>query len=189
MRLIGSLPRAPAQGAGGARPASDVATAETSVLLIAGLCALAGIVHIGVTASDIQLYSPDTPLVAMIAAFQLGWAALVLLRPSRSALVLGASANAAFVTLWVISRTVGVPIGPVHWVPEPVGAVDVIATVAESVIVLAASCVVLGARSALARLAVARMAPLLLGVMFVSVLYGLGGDAHVGGAGSIWLCC
>jgi hypothetical protein len=189
MRLIGSLPRAPAPGADGVRPASDVAAAESSVLLIAGLCAVAGIMHIGVTASDLQLSSPYTPLVAMIAAFQLGWTALVLMRPSRGALILGASANAAFVALWVTSRTVGVPIGPLHWVPEPVGAVDVIATVAESVIVLAASCVVLGARSALARVAVVRMTPLLLGVMFVSVLYGLGGGAHVGGAGSIWLCC
>src|SRR5580704_15977568 len=112
MRLIGSLPRAPAPGADGIRPVADVAAAESSVLLIVGLCALAGIMHIGITASDVQLSSAYTPLVAMIASFQLGWAALVLLRPSRGALILGASANAAFVALWIVSRTVGVPIGP-----------------------------------------------------------------------------
>jgi hypothetical protein len=123
----------------------------------------------------------------MLAAFQLGWAALVVLRPSREALIWGAAANGVIVALWVMSRTVGVPVGPQPWVPEPVGAVDAIAA-AECVIVLAASCVVTAVRSAFARRAVARMAPLLVGVLFVSVLYGVGGGGHIGGGGSVWLC-
>lgn len=32
------------------------------------------------------------------------------------------------VLLWVASRTVGLPIGPSTWTPEPVGAIDTIAS-------------------------------------------------------------
>jgi hypothetical protein len=170
------------------RRSNDLVATDSAVLLIGGLCMVAGIMHVGVAANDIRLSSSSTPLVAMLAAFQLGWAALAVLRPSRGALIWGAAVNAAIVALWVTSRTVGVPIGPQPWVPEPVGAVDVIAVLAESVIVLAASCVVLAARSELARRSVPRIAPLLVGVLFISVLYGVGGVAHVGGGGSVWLC-
>jgi hypothetical protein len=103
-------------------------------------------------------------------------------------LIWGAGANAAIAAIWVTSRTVGLPIGPQPWVAEPVGVVDAIAVVAESIVVLAASCVALAARSSLARRTVSRMAPVLLCVLFIGVLYGVGGGGHIGGGGSIWLC-
>jgi len=43
--------------------------------------------------------------------FQLGWAALVTTRPSRTLLVLGIGANLAFITLWGVTRTMGLPFG------------------------------------------------------------------------------
>ena len=124
----------------------------------------------------------------MIAAFQLGWAGLLIARPSRGALLCGALVNAALIVLWIVSRSAGLPIGPQPWVAEPLGTVDAIAAAAEAVIVLAASCLLLARRSRAAQNAIPRLTPLLLTVMFVCVLYGLGSGAHVGG-GSVWLCC
>jgi hypothetical protein len=170
------------------RPSSELSPAESAVLMIGALSVVTGIVHVGIAASDFQLSPSYTPPIAMMAAFQLGWGGLVVLRPSRGALIWGAAGNALIVALWIASRTVGLPIGPQPWVPEPVGVIDVIAAVAESVVVLAASCVVLAARSNTARRLVPRIAPALLGVLFVSVLYGLGGGGHIGGGGAIWLC-
>jgi hypothetical protein len=172
----------------GERALGERSVRDSVVLLTAALCALTGVIHVGVTVSDLQRSSSYTPLVAMIAAFQLGWPALLALRPSRGALVFGAILSAAFVLLWVVSRTVGIPMGPHPWVAEPVGVADTIAAVAEGVVVIAAACLLLARRSAIADGALARMAPLLAGAMFFSVLYGVGGGVRLGG-GSVWLCC
>lgn len=189
MRSILSLPRGRAlHNERSPRPSTDLSAAESAVLLIGALSIVTGIIHVGIAANDFQLSPSFTPLIAMFAAFQLGWGGLAVLRPSRGALIWGAAVNAAIVALWIMSRTVGMPIGPQPWVPEPVGVVDAIAAVAESVVVLATSCVALAARSLLARRVVPRIAPLLLGVLFISILYGVGGGGHIGGGGAIWLC-
>jgi hypothetical protein len=166
-----------------------IAVGGGEILLIAGLSAIAGLIHLDVAARDLHGSSPYTPLVWMMATFQICWAVLAARRGSRGILIWGIAANVAMVALWVTSRTVGVPIGPHPWAPEPVGAVDAIAVVAESVIVLAAGCVVMAPRSALARSVVARLAPVLVGLIFVGFLYGLAGGSQAGGGGSIWLCC
>jgi hypothetical protein len=180
-------PRGPSLREEDRRTAGDRALGDSVALLTAALCALTGVIHVGVTVSDLQQSSSYTPLVAMIAAFQLGWPVLLLLRPSRGALIGGAGVNAAFVVLWVLSRTVGIPVGPHPWVAEPVGVADTIAAGAEGAIVIAAACLLLARRSAIAAGALARMAPLLASVMFFSVLYGVGGGVRAGG--SVWICC
>ncbi len=188
---MGSFPSSPrARSLHAEQPpaASELLAAETATLLIGGLCILTGLIHIGIAAGDIRQSSAYTPLVAMIAAFQLGWAGLVIARPSRGALLCGALVNAALIVLWILSRTAGLPIGPQPWVAEPLGTVDAIAAAAEVVIVLAAGCLLLARRCSAARDAIPRLTPLLLAVMFVSVLYGLGSGAHAG-VGSVWLCC
>jgi hypothetical protein len=40
------------------------------------------------------------------------------------------------VLLWIVSRTVGLPIGPERWTPESVGAIDSIASADELVLSL-----------------------------------------------------
>jgi hypothetical protein len=177
-----------ARGSQDERGSDELDGASSALLLLGALSAVTGVIHVGISASDFQLSSAYTPPVAMFAAFQLGWGALVVLRPSRGALLWGAGANAAIAAIWVVSRTVGLPIGPQPWVPEPIGVVDVIAAAAESVVALASACVALSARSALARRTASRMAPALLAVLFVCALYGTGGGGHIGGGGSVWLC-
>lgn len=81
-------------------------------------------------------------------ALQLGWAVLVVLRPSRALLAAGSLGNLAVVALWATTRTVGLPFGLLPG-PEEIGLWDVLATGAEVVLVTAA---------ALAMVAVARPA-------------------------------
>jgi hypothetical protein len=165
-----------------ARPgAAPVAAtpAETVLFLIAGLSFVAGVIHIGASIDHAQEFLLYTPVFALFAAFQVGWALVVTRRSSPRVLVLGIALNAAVVLLWVASRTVGVPIAPVPWVPEPVGAADLLATVAESAIVLGTACVLRSPGSRFAQRALAWLAPVLLGVLFLSVMYGVTGG-HAG---------
>lgn len=73
------------------------------------------------------------------ATWQILWAVMVACRPTRGALVAGALGCAATVVLWLVSRTFGIPgslggVGP--GTPEAAGALDVLATVFESVAIL-----------------------------------------------------
>ncbi|MGH9015216.1 MAG: hypothetical protein ACRDZ1_14970, partial [Acidimicrobiia bacterium] len=68
---------------------------------------------------------------AIVAWAQLGWAAGIVLRPSRVLLRAGALGNGAVIATWVVSRTMGVPVGPHAGSPEPVAFYDSLATVFE----------------------------------------------------------
>jgi hypothetical protein len=57
-------------------------------------------------------------------------------RPDRDVLLVGAVVNLGVAAAWVLSRTVGMPIGPEAWTPEAVGVVDVVATLFEVAIVV-----------------------------------------------------
>jgi hypothetical protein len=65
----------------------------------------------------------------------IAWAILVVLNPGARILGIGTLANGALIGIWLVSRTIGVPIGPDTWTPERVGALDVGATLLEVVLV------------------------------------------------------
>ena len=77
-----------------------------------------------------------------------GYAALVLTRPTRGVLFAGVGGNAAIVALWLVTRLVAVPLGPGAGETEPFGALDVLATGAELVAVVAALVALAGVRRA-----------------------------------------
>jgi hypothetical protein len=68
------------------------------------------------------------------ATFQVTWAGSLLLGISRRTVALGAAANLAFVALWALTRTVGVP--GLMARPEPVGPWDVACVAWELVVVV-----------------------------------------------------
>ena len=70
-------------------------------------------------------------LFAVTAVLQLGWAALVVVRPWPALVAAGIALNGACVVAWVVSRTVGL-VGPLAGV-EDVGAPDAIAAVLATV--------------------------------------------------------
>jgi hypothetical protein len=55
--------------------------------------------------------------------------------PSDRTLRLGALANLAIVGVWLFSRTIGVPFGPLGGAPEPAGVMDVAVTLDQLVLV------------------------------------------------------
>lgn len=69
------------------------------------------------------------------ATFQIGWAGSLVLGASRPTLVAGAAANLAFIGLWAVTRTVGLPVLMPQ--PEAVGPWDVACVAWELVVVLA----------------------------------------------------
>ena len=44
-------------------------------------------------------------------------------------------ANGAMVEVWAVSRTTGLPVGPDPWMPEALGALDLLATGLEIVLI------------------------------------------------------
>jgi hypothetical protein len=106
------------------------------------LCsAAAATIHFAVIPPHWDEYVPFVVLFAVSGAFQLLWAAAVLVRPDRAVLLAGAVVNLGVAAAWALSRTVGMPIGPEAWTPEAVGFADVAATVFE--LAVAAGCFVL----------------------------------------------
>lgn len=84
---------------------------------------------------------------AAVTLFQLGWAVLVVTRPSRRLLLVGAAANAAIVAVWVVSRSVGVPFGQDAGHPEAIGFADTVTTTYEAALALVAVYLVRGSAS------------------------------------------
>jgi hypothetical protein len=75
---------------------------------------------------------------AVTAVAQLAWALLAAMRPSRRVLLGGAVGNALVILVWIVSRTVGVPVGPGAGGAEPVGFADALSTAYEALIVVGA---------------------------------------------------
>lgn len=73
---------------------------------------------------------------AVMAIAQGGWMLLILVGQSRRRYLAGAGLNGTIVLIWLLSRTVGLPVGPHPGVAEPMGAMDAIATLAEVLAVL-----------------------------------------------------
>jgi hypothetical protein len=148
------------------------------MVLTAGVSIVAGMIHIRASIDHAQEFLLYAPVFALLAALQIAWGASVVRGCSRRVLLAGSVLNLAVIGLWVASRTIGVPIAARPWVPEPVGAPDLMATVAEAVIVLATTCLLTSLRSSLAQRILARLAPVLLAVIFLCVTFGVGAHAH-----------
>lgn len=71
---------------------------------------------------------------ALSALGQMAWSIAVVLRPSRRLLVIGIVGNAAILSLWLVTRTVGLPFGLMP-APEPFGAWDVLCGIWEAVVI------------------------------------------------------
>ena len=119
--------------------------------ILGGLASLsvgAAAIHFAVIFEHFAEYALYGAFFLVLSWAQLAWAALVLWRPSRLWLWLGAAGNALVVAVYVASRTTGLPIGPDVGHPEPAGGLDVVSVVLE--LALIAGCVALLWRPSLA---------------------------------------
>ena len=110
-----------------------------SILALTSLSA--GAIHAVVVPEHLREALLFGAFFAAVALFQIGWAASLQEGRDRDRrfLTVGIVANAGLIVLWVVSRTVGVPVGPEPWMPEPKGGLDVTSTILELILVAVAS--------------------------------------------------
>lgn len=155
---------------GDAAVAARYTETQTVLVLVAALAFIGALIHVGAAV--------DHWAESCLAALQTGWAVLILRGASRRVLALGCVMQLGIVALWVVSRTVGVPLAPTAWTPEGIGVADLAETIGELTTVLAVLSVLLAERSHGARLVRRWMPSILLFVILTGALFGTG--AHAG---------
>lgn len=102
-------------------------------LAVSSLAAAA--IHFAVTGDHFAEHIAFGLFFVIVGWGQALWALGLLLAPRRWLILAALIGNAVVVATWVLSRTVGVPIGPEPWTPEAVGIADLVSTVLELAIV------------------------------------------------------
>ena len=87
--------------------------------------------HFAVAPEHLREYVIYGVLFVTVGLAEAALAVLILLRPSSALMLGGAALSLAVVVVWLMSRTVGLPIAPVPWQPEPVGLPDLLSTLME----------------------------------------------------------
>jgi hypothetical protein len=103
----------------------------------------AGAIHIAAAATLGSVSAQNLAFFAVVAAAQIVWGAVSLARASQWWLALGAIGNLIVLATWIVSRTVGLPVGVYADVALAVGFPDGLAAVLEAVIVLGAAALLL----------------------------------------------
>jgi hypothetical protein len=117
-------------------------------VILALLSAGAGAIHFAVIRGHFDEYWFYGLFFIVTALVQLVWATAFIVRPNNVLLAVGIFVNAAIVASWIMTRTVGLLVGPSADEVEPVGLADGLATGFEVVIVCGACFSLLGARRA-----------------------------------------
>lgn len=99
----------------------------------------AGLIHFAVMPSHWLDWWLSGLFFALVAVFQLMWAFLVWSRPRVLLLAVGIAGNAVIATLWVASRSGGMPFGPHAGAPEPVDAAGICALLLECYVIMGAA--------------------------------------------------
>ena len=108
----------------------------------------AGAINLAAAATSGRDSSTQTlAFFVVVAAAQLVWGAVALARAPRWWLALGAVGNLVVVATWVVSRTVGLPVGEFAGITLPVGFADGLATALEAVTVLGAAALLVRGRA------------------------------------------
>jgi FtsP/CotA-like multicopper oxidase with cupredoxin domain len=109
-----------------------VVRSYSAALLILGAAAI----HFAVAPEHFQEYLPFGLFFIGLGLAQLALAVAVLMAPSRRLYVIASGGTVAVIAIWLMSRTVGLPLGPDPWTPEPVGFIDLLASIIEATAVL-----------------------------------------------------
>jgi hypothetical protein len=125
---------------GAARSATRSSDRRAATLL--PLVALAGVGAAGVHFVVMPEHFEEATVYGLFFAFaataQLIYSAWLLVRPSRALLAVGAFGNLAIVGLWLVTRLVGIPLGPGAGTTEEFGGLDLLATGFELIVAIGA---------------------------------------------------
>lgn len=106
---------------------------------LAALASLgASIIHFAVVPAHWHEWIPAGLFFVALAHVQLLWAPLVLTRPTKPVLAAGIVVNVGAIGLWVLSRTLGAPVGPHAGQPELVAAAGICALLLQLYVVMGA---------------------------------------------------
>src|SRR5512141_2403099 len=113
-------------------PASRTAPeAERNAVRVVSVIALAsigaGAIHVAAASTLGRDSTQNLAFFSLVALAQVVWGAVALVWAPRGWLALGAVGNAVVVATWVVSRTVGLPVGEFAGVVLPVGFADALA--------------------------------------------------------------
>lgn len=112
-------------------------TVSDRIFVACGLAWAAGLIHVVATIEHVREYALYAVFFALLAPAQFAWGAALYRRARRWLMWVGAAASLAVVAVWIMSRTSGMPLGPDGaWKPEPVGALDGVATADEIALAL-----------------------------------------------------
>ena len=151
-------------------------TPRSTQLVAAGLAG-AGLIHLAVVPEHLEEWPAAGVffVVLAVAGLAVGWAVLV--RPTRGPLLAAAAVCVLPLTVWLCSRTVGLPFGPEAGETEPVGLADSATAVLELGVVLLAAHRIRDDRGAAPRPGLSRDTVRLALVAVVAVTaWGLGGS-------------
>lgn len=128
-----SIAKAPTAGSA---PTPATRKLDERLFIACGLAWVTGLIHAQAAIQHVDEYALYALFFVLLATTQCVWGIAIYRAPSRKLLSAGATLSLAIAALWIISRTSGLPIGPQPWTPEPVGAIDSIATGNEMVLAL-----------------------------------------------------
>jgi hypothetical protein len=112
-------------------PTPGARNRSVSLPLVAIAGAAAAAVHFVVMPEHFEEATIYGMFFAVAATSQLLYSALLLIRPSRALVCAGAIGNIAIIALWLVTRTIGIPLGPGAGSVEELGGLDVLATIFE----------------------------------------------------------
>jgi hypothetical protein len=128
-------------------PRADPDRNPARVLSAIALASIAaGAINIAAAATVGRDSTQNLAFFVVVAAAQLVWGAVALARAPRWWLALGAVGNLVVVATWVVSRTVGLPVGEYAGSTLPVGFADSLATALEAVTVVGAAALLVRGR-------------------------------------------
>ena len=172
--------------ASGARAEPDRNTARI-VSMVALASIAAGAINIAAAATIEGLKAQTLAFFWVVGVAQVVWGLLTLAWAPRWWLALGALGNAVVVATWVVSRTVGLPVGQFASVVLPVRFPDTMATILEAVTAIGAAVLVVrgsGTARAAARVrAFAIAAAVLIGALGLAGVLSQANAFSSGGGG------
>jgi hypothetical protein len=116
--------------------------AHDGIVFAVALCSAgAAAIHLAVAKMHFDEYTLFGVFFVGSGLAQLVWPLWLLLRRWRPLIMLGALGNGLIVALWAVDRIWGLPLGPEHWKPDPIGFGDGVTAAFE--VLLVAGCVVL----------------------------------------------
>jgi hypothetical protein len=136
MMFIGTVVVAKAldkRGLLGTARSVDMTTALAAIAAALSLGAAA--IHFAVVQEHLAEYFLFGLLFIALGWFQAIWAQVYLLRRNPPVAWVAIAVNLGTIAVWVVSRTVGLPFGPDAWEPEAMGALDLISTIFELLLV------------------------------------------------------